>query len=79
MKLHVLIDRGGRILGATHLDPKATVQARPIPDKVEGHWAVEVDAPAGFRHEHLADVCRKMLVDTSGKAPRLTAAPEKGQ
>ena len=73
MKLHVVFDENGNILGAARLDGDALVQARPIADEQAGHRTTEVYVPAEYRHYDLAAVCQRMRVDISGKFPDLKA------
>ena len=75
MKLHVLFDRGGRILAAAQIDSETTVQARPMASETEGHRTAEIEVPQEFREHRLADICTKTIVDTAQEIPRLRAGP----
>ena len=46
MKLHVVFNKDGEILGAARVDSAAPVRARPIPDEQAGHRAADVYVPA---------------------------------
>jgi hypothetical protein len=73
MKLHVVFDPDGQILGAAHLDKASAVRARPIPNEEAGHRAADVYVPAEYGHYDLAAICQRMKVDADGDFPTLTA------
>jgi len=73
MKLHVVFNKDGEILGAAQLDTEAAVRARPVADEQAGHRAAEVYVPAEYQHYDLAGVCQRMKVDTKAKLPSLKA------
>ena len=73
MRLHVVYNKDGEILGAAQLDGDAPVRARPVPDEKAGHRAAEVYVPAEFQHYRLAAVCQRLKVDIKGKLPDLKA------
>ena len=73
MKLHVVFDEHGEILGAAQLDGDAGVRARPMADEKAGHQAVDVYVPAEYLHYDLAAVCQRLRVDGKGKFPFLKA------
>jgi hypothetical protein len=73
MKLHVVFDKDGEILGAAQVDAAAPVRARPMPDEKAGHRAADVHVPAEYRHYDLAAVCKRLRVDVKGKFPDLKA------
>jgi len=78
MKLHVVFNRDGDILGAAHLEADAPVRARPIPDEQAGHRAADVYVPAEYHHLDLAAVCQRLKVDVSGRFPDLKAREIEG-
>lgn len=71
MKLHVVFEENGRILGAVQLDGPRAVVARPMADEQAGHRFAEVYVPAEYRHYDLAAVCQRMTVDVKGEFPAL--------
>jgi len=71
MRLHVVFNKNGDILGAAQVDAKSRIRARPIPDENEGHRAAEVDVPKDYQHLDLASVCEKLRVDVKEKLPSL--------
>ncbi len=73
MKLHVVFNKAGEILGAVVLDGDSPVRARPIADEKAGHRAVDVYVPAEYDHYDLAAVCQRLRVDAEGKFPELKA------
>jgi len=73
MKLHVVFNKDGEILGAAQLDTEAAVRARPVADEQAGHRAAEVYVPAEYQHYDFAGVCQRMKVDTKAKLPSLKA------
>jgi hypothetical protein len=73
MKLHVVFNKEGEILGAAQVDPSLPVRARPVANEKAGHRAAEVFVPAAFQHFDLAAVCQRMRVDVKGKFPDLKA------
>jgi hypothetical protein len=73
MRLHVVFNENGDILGAARLGGDAPVRARPIADEPAGHREAEVIVPVEYRHYDLAAVCQRLKVDTAGKFPDLTA------
>lgn len=73
MKLHVVFDRDGAIVGAARLDSAAPVRARPLADEQAGHRAAEVYVPAAFQHYDLAGVCQRLRVSVDGTFPELKA------
>ncbi len=73
MRLHVVFNQNGDILGAARLGGDAPVRARPVADEQAGHRAAEVIVPAEYRHYDLAAVCQRLTVDVAGKFPELKA------
>jgi hypothetical protein len=73
MKLHVVFNQDGEILGAAQLDGAARVRVRPIADEKAGHRAADVYVAAEYRHWDLAAVCQRLRVDVKGKFPDLKA------
>jgi hypothetical protein len=73
MKLHVVFDEDGKILGAARLDTTSPISARPLADEQARHRAADVYVPAEHRHYDLADVCRRLRVDAGGRFPELKA------
>ena len=73
MKLHVVFDAEGKILGAAQIVPGAKIRARPIADKHAGHRAADVYVPAEYHHFDLAAVCDRLIVDAGGPFPNLKA------
>jgi hypothetical protein len=71
MKLHVVFDKDGTILGAAQLDVDARIRARPIADEQAGQRAADVYVPADYQHYDLAAVCQRMKVDVKAKFPTL--------
>jgi hypothetical protein len=71
MRLHVVFNQDGDILGAARLGGDAPVRARPVADEQAGHRAAEVYVPAEFQHFDLAAVCQRLRVDPAGKFPDL--------
>ena len=72
MKLHVVFNQDGEILGAVELGA-APVSARPMADEKAGHRAADVYVPSEYQHYDLAAVCRRLKVDHKGKFPNLKA------
>ena len=80
MKLHVVFNKEGEILGAVQLgsapgqpDSGPRIRVRPIADEQAGQRAADVHVPAEFHHYDLAAVCQRLKVDVSGKFPNLKA------
>lgn len=73
MKLHVVFNSDGEILGAVRLGADAPVRVRPIADEEAGHQAADVYVPTEYRHYDLAAVCQRLKVDAKGKFPELKA------
>jgi hypothetical protein len=73
MKLHVVFDKDGEILGAAQLDAAAPVRARPVADEKAGHRATDVYVPVEYQHLDLAAVCQRLRVNVEGKFPNLEA------
>jgi hypothetical protein len=73
MRLHVVFNEDGEILGAALLDRTTPVRARPIADEQAGHRAADVYVPAEYQHYDLAAVCQRLRVDARGKFPDLKA------
>ena len=71
MKLHVVYDREGEILGAAQIDPDASLRARPQPNEQAGHRAADVYVPNEYRHYDLPALCQRLRVDVGGKLPDL--------
>lgn len=71
MKLHVVYNRDGEIVGAAQLDGASPIRVRPQADEKEGHREAVVYAPTDFQHYDLAGVCQRLRVDTKGKFPEL--------
>jgi hypothetical protein len=71
MKLHIVFNKDGEILGAAQLDTAAPVRARPLADEKEGHRAAQVYVPTEYQHYDMADVCHRLRVDVKGKFPEL--------
>ena len=70
MKLHVVFNQDGEILGAVELGA-APVLARPMADEEAGHRAADVYVPSEYRHYDLAAVCQRLKVDVKAKFPQL--------
>jgi hypothetical protein len=73
MKLHVVFNKDGEILGAARLASATGVRARPMADEQAGHRAADVYVPAEYHHYDLAAVCQRLRVDVKGKFPELAA------
>ncbi len=73
MKLHVVFNAKGEILGAARVDTNAPVRARPQADEQAGHRAADVYVPAEYHHYDLAAICQRLKVDVKGKFPDLKA------
>jgi hypothetical protein len=73
MKLHVVFNKEGEILGAAQLNAAARIRARPIADEQAGHRATDVYVPAEYQHYDLAAVCQRLRVDVGGTFPHLKA------
>jgi hypothetical protein len=73
MRLHVVFDKNGEILGAVKLGADAPVRARPIADEQSGRRSADVYVPVEYRHYDLVGVCQKLKVDVKGKVPDLKA------
>jgi hypothetical protein len=73
MRLHIVFNENGDILGAARLGGDAPVRARPIADGQAGHRAAEVIVPVEYRHYDLAAVCQRLRVDDAGRFPDLKA------
>jgi hypothetical protein len=73
MKLHVVFNNEGEILGAAEVKSGARIRARPMPDKHAGHRATDVYVPAEYHHYDLAAVCQRLRVDVGGAFPNLKA------
>ena len=70
MKLHVVYDKNGDILGAVHLG-SSPIRVRPTADEHAGHRAADVYVPTEYHHYDLADVCHRLRVDVGAKFPAL--------
>jgi hypothetical protein len=73
MRLHVVFNQDGDILGAARLGGDAPVRARPVADEQSGHRAAEAYVPAEYQHYDLAAVCQRLRVDTTGRFADLKA------
>jgi hypothetical protein len=71
MKLHVVFDREGNIVGAARVDVRPALRARPLPDEHEGHRSADVYVPVEYGHYDLAGVCQRLRVDPTAKFPEL--------
>ena len=71
MKLHVVFDKHGEILGVARADTASPVQARPQANEQAGHRAAEVDVPAEYHRHDLATICKKLKVDVQGHVAAL--------
>jgi hypothetical protein len=71
MKLHVVFERDGTIVGAAQVNADAALRARPIPDEDAGHRSADVCVPVEYRHYDLAGVCQRLTVDVKAKFPEL--------
>jgi hypothetical protein len=76
MRLHVVFDEEGQILGAALIDRSSPVRARPLADEQASHRSADVDVPAEYRHYDLAAVCQRLRVDSGGKFPNLKVKEE---
>ena len=71
MKLHVVFDKHGEILGVARADTASPVRARPQANEQAGHRAAEVDVPDEYHHHDLATICKKLKIDLKGALPSL--------
>jgi hypothetical protein len=71
MKLHVVFDKHGEILGVARADTASPVRVRPKADEQAGHRAADVDVPAEYHDHDLATICQKLKVDVKGNVPQL--------
>jgi hypothetical protein len=71
MKLHVVFDKNGEILGAARLDTASPIRARPLADEKAGHRASDVYVPAAYQDYDLAAICQRFKVDSKGRFPEL--------
>ncbi len=72
MKLHVVFNKDGEILGAVKLGGDSPIRVRPIVDQKIGHREAEVYVPAEYHHYDLTTICQRMKVNVEGKFPNLT-------
>ena len=70
MKLHVVYDKNGDILGAVHLG-SSPIRVRPTAEEHAGHRTADVYVPTEYHHYDLADVCHRLRVDVAAKFPAL--------
>jgi hypothetical protein len=73
MKLHLVFNKEGHILGAAQVDGNSRVRARPRADEQAGQRAADVYVPAEYQHYDLAAVLERMRVDVNGRFPELKA------
>jgi hypothetical protein len=73
MRLHVVFNDAGEILGAATLEATSPIGARPLADVQARYRAADVYVPTEHRHYDLADVCRRLRVDAGGRLPELKA------
>ena len=73
MKLHLVFNKDGEILGAAQLDSASPVKARPIADEQAGHRSADVYVPVEHQHYDLAAICQRLKVDGKAKFPALKA------
>jgi hypothetical protein len=78
MRLHVVFNKEGEILGAAQLSSGTAqpnsgprLRVRPIADEQAGQRATDVLVPAEFQHYDLAAICERLRVDITGKFPSL--------
>jgi hypothetical protein len=71
MKLHVVFDSEGNIVGAAQVNAAASLRARPIPDEHAGHRSADVYVPVEYGHYDLAGVCQRLRIDVKAKFPEL--------
>jgi hypothetical protein len=73
MRLHVVFNVNGDILGAALLDQIGPVRARPVADERAGQREAEVDVPPEYAHYDVLTICRRLRVGVEGRAPELAA------
>ena len=73
MKLHVVFNDEGEILGVAQVVSGARIRVRPIADKQAGHRAADVYVPAEYQHYDLAGICQRLKVDLGAAFPELKA------
>jgi hypothetical protein len=80
MKLHVIYDNSGKIVAGVRVDAEGTTKHPTLgslrPVVKPGHFSAEVDVPEEHTHLTLADLCLKLVVQTSSNTPQLRM-PEK--
>jgi hypothetical protein len=72
MRLHVVFDKDGSILGAARLDSTGPLRVRPVADEGAGQQAAEVHVPPEYEHYDLAAVCQRLKVSVKDRFPELT-------
>lgn len=73
MRLHVVFDKDGSILGAARSDSTGALRVRPVADERAGQQAAEVHVPPEYRDYDLAAVCQRLKVSVTARFPELTA------
>ena len=78
MKIQVIHDKAGQILGVLHIEPvppgdKLNVQAGIYPNR--GQFVLELDAPPDFAKRPFYEIGERYTVDVAGKklVPRDTS------
>ena len=69
MRLRVVFNEKGDILGAAPLDSLGPVRARPVPDERAGQRAADVDVPPEYADYDVLAVCRRLRVSVEGEIP----------
>jgi hypothetical protein len=73
MRLRVVFNENGDILGAALLDSLGSVRARPVADERAGQRAADVDVPPEYADYDVLAVCRRFRVSVEGRLPELRA------
>jgi hypothetical protein len=73
MRLRVVFNENGDILGAAPLDSVGPVRARPVADERAGQRAADVYVPPEYGHYDVLAVCQRLRVSVEGRFPELRA------
>jgi hypothetical protein len=73
MRLHVVFNENGDILGAALLDSVGPIRARPVADERAGQRAADVSVPPEYAHYDVLAVCRRLRVSVEERFPELRA------
>jgi len=71
MRLHVVFDQSGKILGVAQVSRNSPVRVRPRANEKAGERVAEILVPGEYQHFDVAAICQRLQVEVTARGPDL--------